>query len=94
MGWSDVGSWEAVWEERLAAAAAAENGVVGDAPMVDVGSSNVLVVGGQRLIATLGVHDLCIVDAGDALLVCDRRHSQRVKELMDRLRAQGLERLA
>jgi mannose-1-phosphate guanylyltransferase len=52
-----------------------------------------MVIGNDRLIATVGVRDLVVVDSGDALLVCHKDHEQRVRELVELLRQQGREEL-
>ena len=50
-----------------------------------------LVMAGDRLVATLGLQDVVVVDTGDALLVMNKARAQEVKQLMDRLRAAGEE---
>ena len=80
--WSDVGSWSALWD--LAEKDAAGNAARGDVQLQDTRGS--LVFGGQRLIATLGVEDLIIVDTEDALLVADRSRSQDVREVVEDLK--------
>jgi len=87
-GWSDVGSWEALWE--LAERAAAGNATVGDVRTVDTHRSY-LRAGAARLVATVGVRDLVVVDTPDALLVTTRAASQEVKTLAERLREEGRE---
>jgi len=80
--WSDVGSWGALWD--LAEKDAAGNATRGDVQLQDTKDS--LVFGDQRLIATLGVKNLIIVDSDDALLVADRSRSQEVREVVDDLK--------
>jgi mannose-1-phosphate guanylyltransferase/mannose-6-phosphate isomerase len=80
--WSDVGSWSALWD--LAAKDAAGNATRGDVQLQDTSGS--LVFGDRRLIATLGVEDLIIVDSDDALLVADRSRSQDVREVVEDLK--------
>jgi mannose-1-phosphate guanylyltransferase len=82
IGWTDIGSWASLVE--LLPADAQGNNLVGEHLSID--TRNTLVFGGQRLIATVGVNDLVIVDAGDALLVCHKDHEQRVRELVDLLK--------
>ena len=81
-GWSDVGSWSALWE--LAEKDAAGNASRGDVQLQDTRDS--LIFGDRRLIATLGVDDLVIVDTDDALLVADRSRSQDVREVVEDLK--------
>jgi mannose-1-phosphate guanylyltransferase len=84
-GWTDIGSWASLVE--LLPTDAQGNTLVGEHLSID--TQNTLVFGGERLIATVGVRDLVIVDAGDALLVCHKDHEQRVRELVDLLKAQN-----
>ena len=81
-GWSDVGSWSALWE--LAEKDAAGNASRGDVQLQDTRDS--LIFGDRRLIATLGVDNLVIVDTDDALLVADRSRSQDVREVVEDLK--------
>jgi len=80
--WSDVGSWSALWD--LADKDSSGNATRGDVQMQDTKGS--LVFGDRRLIATLGVEDLIIVDSDDALLVADRSRSQDVREVVEDLK--------
>ncbi len=80
--WSDVGSWGAIWD--LADKDAAGNATRGDVQLQDTKDS--LVFGDRRLIATLGVEDMIIVDSDDALLVADRSRSQEVREVVEDLK--------
>jgi mannose-1-phosphate guanylyltransferase len=81
VGWSDVGSWTALME--LLSADEQGNVVVG--PHAGLGTCNSLIFGGQRLVATIGVEDLVIVDTADALLVCTREREQEVRRLVQLL---------
>ena len=80
--WSDVGSWSALWE--LAEKDGAGNASRGDVQLQDTRDS--LIFGDRRLIATLGVDELIIVDTDDALLVADRSRSQDVREVVEDLK--------
>lgn len=80
-GWSDVGSWKAMSD--LADADDQGNQVHGRAIMVD--TSDTYVQGDKRLIATVGVNNLVVVDTGDAVLVADRDRAQDVKAVVDQL---------
>ena len=89
-GWSDLGSWETAWE--LAPKDAGGN--VANAHAVLVEAKNNLVVdlrgdGKKRVIAAVGVDDLCIVETDDALLVVPRDRAQDVKHVVDRLKKEG-----
>ena len=82
-GWSDVGSWSSVWAEG--AADAGGNVATGDVVMDD--TSNCYIRSDSRLVATIGVHDLIIVDTKDALLVADKAQVQDVKKIVATLKA-------
>ena len=80
-GWNDLGAWDAVWQ--VAAKDAAGNSGVGDVMFED--SRNTLVHATGRLVATLGLDNVVIVETADAVLVADRERSQDVKKLVNRL---------
>ena len=87
MGWSDVGSWAAIYDvldkDELG------NAQIGGTAL-SVGSRNNLVHStAGRAIATVGVENLVIVDTGDALLVLHRDHAQDVGKLVETLRQLG-----
>ncbi len=81
MGWSDVGSWSALWD--IGAKDAGGNVVRGDAHLHDVVGSYVLAT--SRLVYLLGVRDLLVVETDDAVLVGERSRAQEVKDIVDRL---------
>ncbi|MDA1098006.1 MAG: mannose-1-phosphate guanylyltransferase/mannose-6-phosphate isomerase [Proteobacteria bacterium] len=90
MGWSDVGSWSALWELGLDDGAGgddANNVTKGDVILDDVANSYVRAE--KRLVAALGVRDLVIVETADAVLVASRDKAQEVKAIVDRLKAAG-----
>ena len=81
IGWTDVGSWGSLFE--VLPADESENVLLGD--HLDIDTRRTLVIGKNRLVATLGVKDLIIVDTEDALLVCSREHEQEVKLIVEKL---------
>jgi mannose-1-phosphate guanylyltransferase/mannose-6-phosphate isomerase len=86
--WSDVGSFDALY---WALPRDAQGNVVrGEAITVDSHRNLIL---GERLITTIGVSDLTIVDTKDVLLVGDRTRSQEIREIVDRLKRQGDDRV-
>jgi len=80
-GWNDLGAWDAVWQ--VAQKDAAGNSGVGDVMFED--SRNTLVHATGRLVTTLGLDDVVIVETADAVLVASRERSQDVKKLVNRL---------
>jgi len=85
IGWSDVGSWESLFD--LLPIDPNGNAISGEYLGID--THNTLVFGGERLIATIGVEGLVIVDTGDALLVCPRAREQEVRQIVARLKESG-----
>jgi mannose-1-phosphate guanylyltransferase len=81
-GWNDVGSWDEVF--RIAAKDEKGNHIAGKA--ISINSTDSYIHSSGRLIATVGVKDLIIIDTNDALLICRRGESQDVKEVVDYLR--------
>jgi mannose-1-phosphate guanylyltransferase len=87
--WDDVGSWLAV--ERMHPQDAQGNTVLGT--HIGLKTSNCVVAGEPgRMIATIGVSDLIIIQDGDCTLVADRRDEGTVKQLVEELKKRGLER--
>ena len=85
-GWSDIGSWSSLWS--VAERDADGNRYEGDVISVDTRGSLVR-ASDRRMIATLGVEDLVIIDTADATLVARKDRVQDVKMLVDRLKADG-----
>lgn len=83
-GWSDLGSWEALWEVGNKDAQA--NVARGDTLLHDV--SNSVVHAGHRLVAAVGVDRHIIVETADAVFVCPRERAQDVKHLVTRLQSE------
>lgn len=88
--WSDVGSWPAVAE---ALAADASGNTVGRGVVaIDTTGTHVRVEShGDKVVAAVGVKDLIIVDTPSALLIAHKNSSQKVKEVVDILKARGSE---
>ncbi len=80
-GWNDLGAWEAVWQ--VGEQDAQGNVVHGDVLAADTRDS--LVYASSRLVGTVGVSNLVIVETADAVLVADRSQSQNVKKLVTAL---------
>ena len=87
VGWSDVGSWESVWEN--AEHDSSENVLVGDVSAQGVSGSYVHAT--SRVVAIAGVEDLVVVETPEAVLVVSRRNSQLVRDLVADLSKRQLE---
>ncbi|HSC87486.1 MAG TPA: mannose-1-phosphate guanylyltransferase [Polyangiaceae bacterium] len=89
-GWSDLGSWESAWE----LSAKDENGNAAGASTILVDARDNLVEdlshgGAKKVIALVGVNDLCVVETDDALLILPRSRSQDVRAVVDELKKRG-----
>lgn len=84
-GWDDVGSWSALWD--LASQDSAGNAVSGDVLAVD--SSNSYLRAEHRLLATVGIDDLVVIETADAVLVARKGAVQDVKKIVTALKAAG-----
>jgi len=83
--WSDIGSWDAVLD--ISSKDAAGNATVGD--VIALGCKNSLIRSRSRLIAAIGLEDIIAVETPDAILLTKRGESQRVREVVDQLKARG-----
>ena len=80
-GWSDIGSWSSLWEQGEKDKAG--NSIRGDVMTTD--TSNSLIHSESRLVATVGVKDLVIVETQDAVLVTTKDKAQEVKSIVTQL---------
>ena len=83
--WSDVGSWGSL--DEVAAKDKAGNIIGGR--VVDIDSQRSVVYGDRRVVATIGLADMVVVDTPDAPLVCPKSRAQDVKRIVDILKQQG-----
>ena len=81
-GWDDVGSWLAL--ERINPTNEYGNMVKGD--VVSINTKNSTIIGGKKLIATIGLEDVIVVDTDDAILICAKDSSQDVKKVIENLK--------
>ena len=84
-GWSDLGSWAAMWE----CGTRDENANVCSGDVLVEKAKNSLVLAQSRLVAAAGIRDLVIVETADAVLVADRTRSQEVKSVVSGLKARN-----
>jgi mannose-1-phosphate guanylyltransferase len=90
-GWSDVGSWSALWEiaEKCEHGNAVLHAGKGTGDTILNDTRNSLVSTSDRLVTTLGVDDLIIVDTKDALLIAHKDKVQDVKKIVAEIKARG-----
>ncbi|UUZ83046.1 mannose-1-phosphate guanylyltransferase [Paenibacillus sp. P26] len=86
-GWDDVGSWTAL--DRINDRD--ENGNVIKGNILNIDTKRCIIESNGKLIATLGIEDLIIVDTEDVTLICTKDKAQEVKLLLKELRTQKLE---
>ena len=81
-GWDDVGSWLSI--ERIKKSN--QDGNVINGNVISIKTKNTVVQGGKKLIATIGLEDMIIVDTEDAILICNKDNTQEVKEVINNLK--------
>lgn len=86
-GWSDVGSWDALWE--ISEKDPNGNAATGGSQAVFESTENALVYSPKKLVALVGMKDVLVVETKDALLICKRGQSQDVKKIVDALESEG-----
>ncbi|ASL42313.1 Mannose-1-phosphate guanylyltransferase 1 [Burkholderia sp. AD24] len=84
-GWSDVGSWDAIWD--ISEKDADQN--VGRGRVMFEGAVSTFAHSEGRLIACVGTQDLVVVETADAILVADKSRVQDVKKIVGRIRSDG-----
>jgi len=83
-GWNDVGSWSALWE--VTEKDGSGNAVHGDVLALD--SRNSFIHAEHRLVATVGVDDLIVVETSDAVMIAPKDRVQEVKDIVNQLKQQ------
>lgn len=86
-GWNDLGSWSAIWD--VGPRDADENRLEGD--VLAIATRNCLVQSNHRLVATVGLENLIVIETKDAVLVASKHDSQQVKNVVKHLQAQERE---
>lgn len=85
-GWSDVGTWNALWEMFNKD----EDGNAVRGHFIGVDSSNSFVYSPDKLVALVGVRDIVVVETDDSLLICRRQSSQDVKKIVEILEEKNM----
>ncbi|GMG86570.1 mannose-1-phosphate guanyltransferase [Biformimicrobium ophioploci] len=81
-GWSDVGSWSALWE----VSEQCEDGNRLEGDVIAHDTTNTYVHAGSKLVATVGLDDMVVVDTPDAILVAKKERVQDVKKIVEQLK--------
>jgi mannose-1-phosphate guanylyltransferase/mannose-6-phosphate isomerase len=85
--WSDLGSWSAL--DEIVEKDKGGNILKGN--IIDIESQNSTIFGGERLVATIGLKDMVVVDTPDATLITSKERVQEVRKIVDVLRQNGRE---
>ncbi len=87
--WSDIGNWQALHE--LMAAIEGKDLITHGGRHIDINSSNCLIFATEdKLVATVGLDNVVVVDTPDVLLVLNKEQPQEIKELLEAIKAEGL----
>lgn len=85
LGWSDVGSWKAL--SILASKDSDQNHSKGELIAIDATNN---FTDSSKLIAIIGLDELCVIDTEDALLICPKERSEEVRHIVDILKERGM----
>lgn len=90
MAWNDVGSWSSLFE--VLEVDASGNLVLSERHL-DIDSRNVLIHsnGQERMVVTVGVENMVVVDTGDVLLICSKERAQDLRKVIELLKEKGLQ---
>jgi mannose-1-phosphate guanylyltransferase len=91
IGWSDVGSWASLAELLAKLGDQDDSGNIIVGQHIGMDTRDALIFGGERLIATIGLEGMIVVDAGDAILVCAMDREQDVRDMVHHLERQELD---
>lgn len=83
--WNDLGSWKSIYDVSLKD----ENGNVKIGHVIDEGSKNSFVYSSSKLVATIGLEDIVLIETEDAILACKSDKTQDVKKIFDILKKQN-----
>jgi len=85
IGWNDIGSWGTL----LDLLPGDENGNILTGEVCAVDTQRSLIYSSGKLVATIGLEDMIVVEAGDAILICPRDRAQDVRKVVDQLKESG-----
>ncbi len=90
LGWSDVGAWDSLFEVLLPDA---DGNVAVNTEHIEIDSHHTLVysANSRRLMVTIGMDNVIVVDSGDVLLVCKADQAQRVRDVVEKLKKEKQE---
>jgi mannose-1-phosphate guanylyltransferase len=85
-GWNDVGSWGALLEVLTEFN---NTSIITKGHHIGVDNENCLIMASEKLIATVGLKDVVVIDTPDALLICNSNESHKVKDLLNKFKEEG-----
>jgi len=88
LGWDDIGSWESLFN-ILESDESGNIAMRGEHALFDTQGTLICEDSADRMIVTVGVEDLIVIDSGNAVLVCDRKQAQRVRDIVNYLKENG-----
>lgn len=80
--WNDIGSWDSIFEAFEKDA----NGNVKVGDVIAIDTKDTMVIADKRLIATVGLENLLVIETDDAILIAKKGDSQKVKDVVDLLK--------
>lgn len=85
IGWDDLGSFDSLYDVFDKDS---NNNIINGENIVIGSTNNYVHINKEKIVAIVGIEDLIVIDTDDALLICKREQSQKVKEVVDHLKAQ------
>ena len=86
LGWSDIGSWSSLYDLL---SKKTNSHTISKGNHIGVDDKNCLIYAQDKLLATVGLEDIVIVDTPDVTLVCNKNRSQQVKDLIEKIKKSG-----
>ncbi len=86
LGWSDIGSWASLHD--ILATSTGSN-IIAKGNHIGIDNQNCLVYAKDKLVATVGLQNVIVVDTDDVMLICHKEHAQNIKKLIDKLKDEG-----
>ncbi|MBI5682568.1 MAG: mannose-1-phosphate guanylyltransferase/mannose-6-phosphate isomerase [Deltaproteobacteria bacterium] len=83
--WNDIGSWDSLCDVMDKD----EDGNIKKGDVIAIDTKNTLIIGNKRLISTIGLNDCLIVETDDAVLIARKGETQKVKDIVRKLKADG-----
>ena len=86
LGWSDVGNWGTLHDVL---STQFDTPIIAKGHHIDYDSQNVLVYAHDKMVATVGLEDVIVVDSPDVILIANKNRAHEIKELLDKIKKEG-----